>query len=616
MALPGDVTTFTLNFGPYTSATGLEALVAKGGKLFPVDPSTNERINVVHVATGQVIVPEPIAVTIAEDGTGSVGPIPHTDNAGLSPVGFAYRVEWKIPTGPRHASPGNLTFAVPTTAGATVDFDLLSEAESVPGVSVPVVYGHSAYDLAVSNGFVGTEDEWLASLVGPMGTTVPTGGAGGALSGEYPDPGLNEAAVENIVVASDAVRAAYAPVADPLRPRPMPPRAQPHWLALFEAGHGITPTGTFTAFTDHTADYLFGSQSVRLTIDPASSQAIIPFTLPAPVDITDQHFVLWIKSADIDRIGQFELRLGNATVTSFFRIPNWTLGTEKATHSGRWTPVAFSMARKASNIGTPSLTSVAAGELRVSSTPAGGLDMLIDSLGMVPHARAAFPQGVVTFVFDDAFVSMDTEARRIMDRYGYPGVTAAIADVTEEPGRTSLARLRVLRDLHGWEIGGHAPTAAEEAARLTSMTWEERESYLIRLKMWLRSEGFYSDFFVYPGGEQDAEIIEQVGRYFNTARDTSGQPRYNLPNYLDPLMLTQTGAGAGMLAAIAETPVHCHWSILYFHKVGTGGISVADFEAVVEACHTTGVEVLTVEQVLNRLRAGIPAPAFVGGGQL
>lgn len=34
---------------------------------------------------------------------------------------------------------------------------------------------------------------------GPAGTTTPTGAAGGALSGSYPNPGLNEAAVLNLI---------------------------------------------------------------------------------------------------------------------------------------------------------------------------------------------------------------------------------------------------------------------------------------------------------------------------------------------------------------------------------------------------------------------------------
>ena len=42
-------------------------------------------------------------------------------------------------------------------------------------VNLGRVTGYSAYEVAVQNGFVGTEQEWLASLVGPQG---PTGSQG------------------------------------------------------------------------------------------------------------------------------------------------------------------------------------------------------------------------------------------------------------------------------------------------------------------------------------------------------------------------------------------------------------------------------------------------------
>lgn len=38
--------------------------------------------------------------------------------------------------------------------------------------------GKSAYQIAVDNGFIGTEQEWLNSLVGPQGPTGATGATG------------------------------------------------------------------------------------------------------------------------------------------------------------------------------------------------------------------------------------------------------------------------------------------------------------------------------------------------------------------------------------------------------------------------------------------------------
>ena len=46
---------------------------------------------------------------------------------------------------------------------------------------LPGVGGKSAYELAVENGYVGTEQEWLQSLEGTDGAGVPTGGLPGEM---------------------------------------------------------------------------------------------------------------------------------------------------------------------------------------------------------------------------------------------------------------------------------------------------------------------------------------------------------------------------------------------------------------------------------------------------
>lgn len=78
--------------------------------------------------------------------------------------------------------------AQPILAGAvvTIEVDTNARRETInvtntSGVEV-VSAGHrglSAYQVALANGFVGTEAQWLASLVGPAGEGVPTGGATG-----------------------------------------------------------------------------------------------------------------------------------------------------------------------------------------------------------------------------------------------------------------------------------------------------------------------------------------------------------------------------------------------------------------------------------------------------
>lgn len=69
------------------------------------------------------------------------------------------------------------------------------------GVSGPPgVPGDSAYQIALSNGFVGTETEWLASLVGPVGP-----------ASTVPGPAGDDGAAATITVASTTTLAAGSP---------------------------------------------------------------------------------------------------------------------------------------------------------------------------------------------------------------------------------------------------------------------------------------------------------------------------------------------------------------------------------------------------------------------
>src|SRR3546814_6832995 len=55
--------------------------------------------------------------------------------------------------------------------------DLVSTLEALPPGGTGAA-GVSAYDIAVAEGFSGTEQQWLASLVGPQGSQGETGAQG------------------------------------------------------------------------------------------------------------------------------------------------------------------------------------------------------------------------------------------------------------------------------------------------------------------------------------------------------------------------------------------------------------------------------------------------------
>ena len=80
---------------------------------------------------------------------------------------------YSVRTSPRSLF-GSFTFPSPT--GGTHELhDLYVTHRGVPVASplAPIVRGASAYEVAVENGFTGTQEEWLVSLVGPTGDIGP-----------------------------------------------------------------------------------------------------------------------------------------------------------------------------------------------------------------------------------------------------------------------------------------------------------------------------------------------------------------------------------------------------------------------------------------------------------
>lgn len=142
----------------------------------------------VVIVDGLVVVPRLITGTLDETGTVSVM-LPSTTDPDTAPTGWVYTVIEHI----RPAGRPPFKLAVPHDAGE-INLDTAPIAPPVDPVD-PTPYvgprGRSAYQIAVDEGYIGSEAEWLASLVGPEGPQGPQGpqgppGGGADLSDNAP----------------------------------------------------------------------------------------------------------------------------------------------------------------------------------------------------------------------------------------------------------------------------------------------------------------------------------------------------------------------------------------------------------------------------------------------
>lgn len=158
-AIPAGLSTFTLNGGPYADPVGGVKFVGLVGKLSLTAP--------LRYAGGEVA--GSVTVTVAADGTWSVGPLPNPSDPAVVAQGVQYVMDWQVgrfddcPGGRRSA-----TFTVLADAAA-VDFDDLVPS-SVAGVIVPAIVGPV--------GPVGPKGD--TGDAGPMGPKGDTGGVGPA----------------------------------------------------------------------------------------------------------------------------------------------------------------------------------------------------------------------------------------------------------------------------------------------------------------------------------------------------------------------------------------------------------------------------------------------------
>lgn len=126
-----------------------------------------------------VILPKPRTAVLDSGGKLSIS-LPVTDDTDMRNYGFTYQVTENLTYAAGGSYPTQ-AYNVPIPSGVgALQLGTLAPVPSNAGVVVVGgIPGKSAYDVAVDNGFVGTEDDWLESLEGPTGPASTTPGPPG-----------------------------------------------------------------------------------------------------------------------------------------------------------------------------------------------------------------------------------------------------------------------------------------------------------------------------------------------------------------------------------------------------------------------------------------------------
>ncbi|WND36913.1 hypothetical protein RI578_22665 [Streptomyces sp. BB1-1-1] len=156
---------------------GIPTVTVTGRYLFPDGRPLSGQIvwrapALITFADYDVILGGPVTVPLDEQGRFTVE-LPATDAPGMNPAGWSYSVAEQFA-----GVAQNRVYQILLPAESP-EVDIADLAPTDPTTpNYVAVRGDSAYEVAVDEGFVGTVEQWLASLVGPQGATGATGAPG------------------------------------------------------------------------------------------------------------------------------------------------------------------------------------------------------------------------------------------------------------------------------------------------------------------------------------------------------------------------------------------------------------------------------------------------------
>lgn len=178
--------------------------------------------------------------------------------------------------------------------------------------------------------------------------------------------------------------------------------------------------------------------------------------------------------------------------------------------------------------------------------------------------------GLVTFWFDDAWLTQFTVAYPLLAKYQIPGALSVATQMVGLEKYMSWAQIKRLQ-AEGWEIVSHSHSHNCSPEMLTEAKIEDE---LLGSKKELEANGLLVESFVTPCGIE-APLLEASAQKYYLSLRTSGPGLNSLPisepYRLKVRVLHPDTQLAEVVAWLEEARDQRAWLILVFHQVDLGG---------------------------------------------
>jgi hypothetical protein len=181
---------------------------------------------------------------------------------------------------------------------------------------------------------------------------------------------------------------------------------------------------------------------VSLTTDGLGTAKTLKRVAQPAMNLTGRYVRLWVKVPDQTRVAGLQVYLGDTNLANFYRWELKSSAGQKWVTDGDWHLITLSFG-DATVTGTPARAAVTDVQFRVVDDATGPVTVYVNGLAHAPLSTA-FPNGVLSFTFDDTYASHYTQARPRMDAYGFPGTAYVIQEYVDGVGRMSMAQLHGL----------------------------------------------------------------------------------------------------------------------------------------------------------------------------
>lgn len=388
------------------------------------------------------------------------------------------------------------------------------------------------------------------------------------------------------------------------------PQTGATFVTKFASGHGfrsIPNTGTIN-LNDTANPGPFANQSVTMTNGVSGSAPFVDKTVTS-FDMTGSSLLVWVKvEPGYDTAGWLNVYVGDVNLAnSSFYGP-----TLNRSESG-WHCIECPVSAFAVSAGTTDFAAITFVRVQLSTTAIAST-VHVGAIALKP-VSATYPNGVLTFTFDDSNASDCLVTKPILDSQGYAGVSFNIVDRIGLGGiYSSLDNLKAMQ-ASGWEIAAHAFTLAAHVARYDTLTTDQLAVEFRGMKAWQIANGFRSESWASPGGIWNQAVLDAARPYYALHRTVGGA--YGIvakrgtapltrPDLVQALTYTSSVTNAQLTAQMDIAKANKTWMVLNLHSSTTGAssgaaIGAADLQVLVDYAASIGIAVRTFTQVLNNV---------------